>query len=177
MKGVRPHYDAEKIAVRVRELAAEIAGSDLDHQPFLLVPILKGAFVFGADLIRELDRLGVHPEVDFVKLSSYGSGTTSSRDVKAVGDWPEKISGRRILIVDDIIDTGHSLAYARKEFLDRGAADVRICVLLDKPSRREVDLKPDFIGFEVENLFFVGYGLDYAEEYRGLPYVGTLEQS
>lgn len=168
-------YSTDEIAERVQALAREIAAalpSDV-----LMVIVLKGAFVFAADLIRALNQVGVHPRVTFVSLSSYGLATESSGQVTMRGEMPEHVSGRRLLLVDDILDTGRTLAHAKKLLLDRGAREVRVCVLLDKPARREVPFEPDFVGFSVGDRFVVGYGIDYAEEFRDLPYLGALAEA
>ncbi len=167
-------YTEDRIAARVRALSHEIA-ADLPSD-FLMVVVLKGAFVFAADLIRELHELNIHPEVGFITLSSYGSGTTSSGIVRVIGTLPDNIAGRRVLLVDDILDTRRTLAHARDLLLKEGAAEVRLCVLLDKPSRQEVTVTADYVGFTIDDVFVVGYGIDFAEAYRGLPYIGIVQQ-
>ena len=168
---------ADRIERRVRELAAEIAkardpgaGPDL----FVLV-LLKGAFVFAADLIRALHGHGVAAEVDFLTLASYGAGTESAGHIRLVAEPRLDPHGREVLLVDDILDTGRSLDFARRYAEGRGAKPVRSCVLLDKPSRRTLPVKADFVGFEVPDRFIVGYGIDFAEQYRHLPFVAALE--
>lgn len=164
-------FDAGTIARRVDELAAEIARIPDD---LLVVIVLKGSFVFAADLLRALDRSGKHPRVDFISLASYGTGTESSGEVRLTRDLSEDVRGESVLIVDDILDTGRTLAYAADLMAARGAAAVRSCVLLDKRERREVDVDADFVGFDVGNVFVVGYGIDLAHRYRSLPYVGAI---
>ena len=128
-----------------------------------------------ADLFRALHKAGLTPRVEFLRLSSYGNSKESSGEVLVSGQIPSNVEGRHVLVVDDILDTGRSLAYAKQIFVERGAAQVSSCVLLDKPARREVDVSADFTGFEVEDLFVVGYGIDYADDYRYLPYIGTVD--
>jgi hypoxanthine phosphoribosyltransferase len=172
---VRVLHDAAAIAERVEHLARQVAArapTDL-----VVVGVLKGSFIFVADLVRALDRLGVTPEVEFMRLSSYGRSQESAGTVRLLGEPPAAISGRNVLLVDDIADTGGSLDFARRFFVERGAAQVLTCVLLDKPSRRRVAFTPDFAGFTVGNEFVVGYGLDDAERYRHLPYLGVADAS
>jgi hypoxanthine phosphoribosyltransferase len=170
-------FDEARIAQRIAELADEIApdySSRSDAPPPILVVLLKGAFVFAADLVRELDRRGVHPEVDFLSVSSYGDGTESSGVVRLRSEPSAVLEGRRVLLVDDILDTGRSLDHARRLLAERGAVEVRTCVLLDKPSRRAVACEADHVGFHVPDEFLVGYGIDHAERYRHLPYLGVV---
>ncbi len=163
----------EDIAGRVIGLAGEIAGSA--GKNLLIVVILKGSFVFAADLIRALERAGVEPQVDFMTLSSYGTGTESSGSVALVRDISEDVSGRDVLIVDDILESGRTLAFARDLMRTRGASTVRTCLLLDKAGKRDVPIEADYCGFEIGDSFVVGYGLDYAHHYRGLPYIGVVQ--
>jgi hypoxanthine phosphoribosyltransferase len=139
-----------------------------------MVGLLKGSFLFMADLIRALDAKGCRPRVDFLTLSSYGHGTESSGEVRLTGEVPGEVAGREVLLIDDIADTGRSLAYARELLEAKGAKGIRICALIDKPVRREVEVAVDFIGFTVGDVFVVGYGIDYAEQYRHLPYIGHI---
>jgi hypoxanthine phosphoribosyltransferase len=141
----------------------------------LVVGVLKGSFIFVADLVRALDRLGVAPEVEFMRLSSYGRSREGAGVVRLLGEPPAPVSGRNVLLVDDIADTGRSLDFARTFFVERGAAQVLTCVLLDKPSRRRVPFAPEFVGFEVGDEFVVGYGLDEGERFRHLPYLAVAE--
>ena len=166
-------YGEAEIAERVIALAGEVAA--VLPADFLMVGLLKGSFVFVADLIRALDRLGCRPRVEFMRLSSYGSGKQSSGEVHLIGDVPTDVAGRAILLVDDIVDSGRSISYARTLLLERGAAQIWTCALLDKPSRREIDVPSDFVGFTIPDLFVVGYGIDYAEGYRHLSYIGTVD--
>lgn len=169
---VRELLSEDTIKARLETLALEISGKC--SKDVLVIGLLKGGFVFTADLFRALDKVGMTPRVEFMRLSSYGSSKESSGEVLLSGNVPA-VEGREVLVVDDILDSGRSLAYAKAIFEDRGAAKVMGCVLLDKPARREVDIAADFVGFEVEDLFVVGYGIDYAENYRHLPYVGVVE--
>lgn len=160
----------EEIAKRVKELAAEI-NRDYAGKPLLVVCILRGATIFFADLFRELTG---DVEVDFIAVSSYGSGASSSGEVKMLKDFSSPVAGKHLLIVEDIIDTGVTLVYLKKLLEARGPASVKLCALLDKPSRRKVALKGDYIGFEIPNEYVVGFGLDYAEKFRNLPDVCVL---
>jgi hypoxanthine phosphoribosyltransferase len=172
MTSVTKLFDQNEIAQQVERLAGEIAGAmGVD---FLLVGILKGSFVFLADLIRALDRAGCEPRVEFIRLRSYGLARETSGDVRLIGEMPE-VAGRAVVLVDDIADTGLSLVHGRALLQEAGAAEVRTCALVDKPSRRKVDLQLDFVGFTVGDHFVVGYGIDYAERYRHLPYIGAID--
>ncbi len=166
-------FDATAIAARVDDLAREIA-ADLPTN-FVVVGLLKGSFVFVADLVRSLDRCGCAPAVEFMRVASYGHRKTSSGKVRLIGEPPQGLDGRDVLLVDDITDTGRSLEFARRVVRERGAARIWTCTLLDKPSRREIELSADFVGFSVPDVFVVGYGVDYAERYRHLPYIGTVD--
>lgn len=165
-------YAAADVDRRIEDLAREIVTTL--PEDFLLIGVLKGCFMFVADLARALDRAGATPGIEFIRLASYGLGKESSGEVQVVGDLPGDIRGRQVLVVDDIQDTGRTLAVAQRLLIQRGAAKVWSCALLDKPSRREVDFKADFIGFDIEDVFVVGYGIDYAERYRHLPYIGIV---
>jgi hypoxanthine phosphoribosyltransferase len=170
---MRVLFSAEEIAARVEALAAEIARTI--PAEFVMVGLLKGGALFVADLARALDRAGARPEIEFMRLASYGLGTESSGSVRLLGDVPTGLAGRPVLLVDDIVDTGRSIAYAAAQLRRRGVCDLWKCALLDKPQRREVEIALDFIGFSVGNLFVVGYGTDFAEKYRHLPYIGVVE--
>jgi len=172
MAAVRKLYDEAAIAERVGELAEQIAATL--PPDFTIVGMLTGCFVLVADLVRALDRLGSSPRVGFIHLSSYGQSRESSGHVKLIGEVPD-VAGRQILLVDDIVDTGRTQAFARQLLLEHGAARVWACALLDKPSRREVAATADFVGFTVDDLFLVGYGVDFADQYRHLPYIGTID--
>ncbi len=160
----------ERLDARIMEMGREIT-RDFRDQPPIMVCILKGAFIFFADLIRHVD---LPIRIDFMAASSYGSGTESSGEVHVTRDLPLDITGQNIMLVEDIIDSGRTLAYLKKLLLSRNAREVTITTLLDKPSRRVVDLKPDYCGFTIPDSFVIGYGLDYAEKYRNLPEIGIL---
>ncbi len=166
-------FSADDIAARVEVLADGIAAT-LPPE-VVLVGVLKGCFVFAADLVRALFRRGVTLRVEFIRLSSYGLSRASSGHVGLSGAVPEGIRGRPVLLVDDIVDTGHTLAFAVPLLRQHGAARVWTCVLVDKPSRREVAFTPDFTGFEVPDVFIVGYGIDYAEQHRERPDIAALD--
>jgi len=173
MAGIRVLFSAEEIAARVDALAAEIARTLPDD--LVVVGLLKGAAVFVADLVRALDRARARPEIEFIRLSSYGTAKESSRQVQLLGNVPAGLAGRPVLLIDDIVDTGRSIAYAAALLRQRGIGDLWTCALLDKPQRREVEVAIDFIGFSIDDVFVAGYGTDYAEKYRHLPYIGVLE--
>jgi hypoxanthine phosphoribosyltransferase len=164
--------DETRLQERVRALAEAIRADYEDVDDLLLLCVLKGAFIFLADLTRLLQ---TPHEVDFMAVSSYGAGTTSSGAVRIVLDLKEDISGRHVLIVEDIIDSGRTLDYMRRNLLARAPASLRICTLLNKPSRREVDVPVDYIGFDIPDEFVVGYGLDYGQLYRNLPFIAVLK--
>lgn len=160
----------EQIRTRIRELGAEIAGEYRDKNP-MFVGVLKGCFVFMADLIRSVD---VRCTLDFMAVSSYGSGTVSTGAVKINKDLSQDIAGRHVIVVEDILDSGITLSYLTKYLSGRDPASIKIVTLLDKPARRRADIRADYVGFEIEDAFVVGYGLDYNETYRNLPYIGIL---
>ena len=162
----------QELQARIAELGQAINAAYTDADRPLLVCVLKGAFMFLADLVRHLE---VRHEVDFMEISSYGRGTASSGVVRILLDLGECIEGRNVLIVEDIIDSGRTLDYITRNLRTRGPASIRICTLLSKPSRREIDIPVDFVGFEVPDEFVAGYGLDFAEEYRNLPFIGVLK--
>lgn len=165
-------FDAEKIAARTQILAGEIKTAGFAD--LLVVPVLKGSFVFGADLLRALHAAGVTLEVDFIFLSSYRDTTSSSGQVNILRDIETPVRGREVLLVDDILESGRTLAFAKDLIAARGAERVATCVLLDKPGGRAVEIDADFRGFECPDVFVVGYGMDLANRYRELPYVGRL---
>jgi len=173
-----PHLDRElftaaEIRARVNAIADEIA-RDFGTDDFLAVSLLKGSFVFTADLIRALARHHVNPMVDFLALSSYGSDCNSSGKVTLRHELSLPVKGHRVLLIDDILDTGLTLQTACSMLAGLGASQIRTCVLLDKPSRRVVPVSADYTGFQVEDVFVVGYGLDYNNRYRHLPGLATL---
>lgn len=169
---VVPLIGAAEIAARVEALAEHIVGdygTDL-----VLVPVLKGAFVFAADLMRALSRHGASVRVDFLRLSSYGAATRSSGRVTLIGPLPE-VAGARVLVVEDVLDTGRSARFAVDQMVRAAAAEVRLCTLLDKPSRRTEDVTADYVGFVIPDRFVVGYGIDWNERYRERPDVAAVE--
>lgn len=173
------HKDVEKILVTEREISklnkriANQINKDLNGEPLLVIIILKGSTPFAMDLIKHLD---MPVEMDFMQVSSYGKSTSSSGFINLKKDIEQDISGKNVLIVEDIIDSGNTLFKLKTLFEDRNAKSVRICTLLDKPSRRVVDVKVDYVGKEIPDEFVIGYGLDYDEKYRNLPYVGVLKR-
>lgn len=173
MGAVRTLFSEDEIAARVASLARQIA--DALPEDFVVVGVLKGSFIFVADLVRALSRLGRRPGIEFIRLASYGSGRTSGGTVTLVGDVPAAIRGRPVLLVDDIADTGHTLQAAVPLLREHGATRVWSCVLIDKPTRREVPIAADFKGFDVPDIFIVGYGIDYADQHRERPDIGTID--
>ena len=174
------HQDIESVLMseetlrkRVRELGETIS-RDYAGKEVLMVGVLRGAFVFMADLARAIT---IPLAIDFMAVSSYGASTSSSGVVRIIKDFDENVEGKHILIVEDIIDSGLTLKYLYNQILSRKPASVRICTLLDKPERRKTDVPVDYNGFSIPDAFVVGYGLDYAERYRNLPYIGVLKPS
>jgi hypoxanthine phosphoribosyltransferase len=163
---------ADQIRARVTELAQQISADYPAGEELHLVAVLKGAFVFLGDLMRAINR---PLSIDFMAVSSYGKGTTSSGEVRVLKDVDSRLEGRNIVIVEDIVDTGLTLAYLQEILHARGPKTLKTACLLSKPSRRMVDVKVDYIGFTIEDRFVVGYGLDYAEQYRHLPYLAVLD--
>ena len=161
----------EQITERAKEIAAQI-NEEYKGEQVCLVGTLKGAIMWMAELMKYLT---CDTEIDFVVASSYGSGTTTSGVVRIKKDLDTDIYGKNVIIIEDIVDTGTTLKHLKAHFADRNPKSIKICTLLDKPSRRLVDLKADYVGFSIENLFVVGYGLDYDQKYRNLPYVSYLE--
>lgn len=163
----------EEIQLKVKELGATLT-SDYDGKFPLAIGVLKGALPFMADLIKHID---TYLELDFMDVSSYGKSTVSSGEVKIIKDLDTSVEGRDILIMEDIIDSGLTLSYLVELFRYRKANSIKIVTLLDKPSGRKAEIKADYVGFEVPDAFVVGYGLDFAERYRNLPYIGVLKPS
>jgi hypoxanthine phosphoribosyltransferase len=162
--------DEDRLQERIRELGRELS-EDYEGRELLLVGVLKGAVFFMADLMRSLS---VPCEIDFMAISSYGASTDSSGIVRILKDLDINIEGRHVLVVEDIIDSGLTLSYLLRNLESREPASLEICALLTKPDRREIDVPVRYIGFEIPNKFVIGYGLDFAERYRNLPYVGVL---
>ena len=162
----------EQIDARVKEIAAEIK-RDFGDEELIMICILRGSCYFFADLTRALDN---PVRLEFMSVSSYGSGTTSSGEVRINQDVNCRIEDKNVIIVEDIIDTGYTLSYLKRIMLERRPKTLKICTLLDKPSRREAEIEGDYVGFSIPNEFVVGYGLDYAQKYRNLPDVGVLKE-
>jgi hypoxanthine phosphoribosyltransferase len=165
-------FTPEAIAARLSAIAVKIADEKLDN--LLVVAILKGSFIFAADLIRALHRVGLAPEVDFMTLSSYRDSRVSSGQVSILRDMDLDVLGRNVLIVDDVLDSGRTLAFAKDLIAARGARKIKACVLLDKRVKRAVSVEVDFCAFECPDIFVVGYGMDVAHRYRELPFVGRV---
>ena len=164
--------DRDTLAARVAELGAEVS-ADYEGRDLLLIGVLKGAVFFMADLMRHLT---VPCEVDFMAISSYGDATDSSGIVRILKDLDINIEGRHVLVVEDIIDSGLTLSYLIRNLESRGPASIAVCALLTKPERRAIEVPVRYVGFEIPDRFVVGYGLDFAERYRNLPYVGVLDE-
>ena len=162
---------AKAIAARVEALARDIAEFYSGTEKLVVVGLLRGSFIFIADLVRELD---LPVEVDFLEVSSYGNATESSREVRILKDLRGEIEGRDVLLVEDIVDTGHTLRHVLELLATRHPKRIEVCALLDKPSRREVQVKARWIGFEIPDKFVVGYGIDYAQRNRNLPHIGAV---
>jgi hypoxanthine phosphoribosyltransferase len=170
---IRVLYDAAAIAARNAEMAREIA--DAGYNDLLVISILKGSFIFAADLIRAFHGAAIAPEVEFLSLSSYRSGTVSSGEVTVVRDIDSDVRGRDVLLIDDILESGRTLAFARDMMGSRGANRIGIAVLLEKPGKRAKPVDADHVGFVCPDLFVVGYGMDVAHAFRELPFVGVVE--
>jgi len=164
-------YERETIKKRVGELGKEL-GKNYKGKDLVVVSLLKGSFVFTADLTREMD---IPLEVDFMTTASYGNSEISSGDVKILQDIRSDIEGKDVLIVDDIIDTGHTIVRVIDHLKEKKPNSIKVCVMLDKPSRRQIDISPDYVGYEIPDVFIVGYGLNYGKYYRNTPYIFTFE--
>lgn len=161
----------EELEEKVQVIADKIAVDYKDKNPVFL-GILKGSFVFMADLMRKIN---IYCDIDFMAVSSYGNRSTTSGAVKINKDLSQDIDGRHVVIVEDILDSGVTLSYLKNYLMNRNPASIAICTLLDKPARRKADIKADYFGFDIPDEFVVGYGLDYAERYRNLPFIGVLK--
>ena len=171
-KNINVLFSASQIAERNLELAKDIARHD--YKDLLVIAILKGSFVFAADLIRAMHDAGLSPEVEFITVSSYGAGTVSG-DVKVLRDIDSHVEGRDVLLIDDILESGKTLKFTRDLMMSRGAKSVSVAVLLDKSVRRQImDLNAEYVGFDCPDYFVVGYGMDVAHAFRELPYVGVV---
>ncbi|MCT4608691.1 MAG: hypoxanthine phosphoribosyltransferase [Pelagimonas sp.] len=162
---------AKTIAARIEDLSREISQEFSDTDKLVVVGLLRGSFVFIADLVRELD---MPVEVDFLEASSYGNAMESSREVRILKDIRGQIEGRDVLVVEDIVDTGHTLTHVKHLLESRNPRKLKTIALLDKPTRREADIRGDWIGFEIPDEFVVGYGIDFAQRNRNLPYIGKV---
>ncbi|TAE83277.1 MAG: hypoxanthine phosphoribosyltransferase [Alphaproteobacteria bacterium] len=169
---ITPLFTAEQIATTQSKLARSIR-QELG-QELLVMGLLKGSFVFIADLVRAMHHRGCTPQIDFMTLSSYGNDKESSGAVRMMSAHHDDLEGKPILLVDDILESGRTLSFAKQWLFDRGAASVHVCVLLDKPHKRVMPIEADYVGFTIEDQFVVGYGLDYAGYYRELPFIGAL---
>ena len=166
-------YTEEELQARVKELGAQITADYADKENILLISVLRGSYIFMADLSRAINLPCL---IDFMSVSSYGAGTISSGQVEIKKDISSSIEGYHVIIVEDILDSGNTLYYLMDVLKARKAASIRICTLLDKPERRQKPIKADYYGFVVPDAFVVGYGLDYNERYRNLPYIGVLKR-
>jgi len=170
------HYISElQIQLRCLQLAQEIAG-DYGGKSLMVIAVLKGAFMFAADLVRRLWKHDLNPELDFIRASSYGSGTVPQGEVRIHFDVERDLSNMDVLLVDDIIDTGETIRCVHEYLASKNPKSLRTCVLLNKPARRKVEFQPEYVGFEIPNFFVVGYGLDFNEKYRCLPYLTRLNE-
>jgi hypoxanthine phosphoribosyltransferase len=163
---------AEQLQDRIREIGAEITRDYAGRRPELIC-VLKGAIVFMSDLMRAID---LNLTIDFIAVSSYGKGANSTGEVKILKDLDGPLEGRDIILIEDILDTGLTLSYLAQNFRARGATSIKLVALLNKPGRRKVDVTPDYVGFEIPDKFVVGYGLDFGERYRNLPYIGVVKE-
>lgn len=171
-KRISTLFSPQQIAQRNAEMAAQMHGKV--HKDLLVIAVLKGSFVFAADLIRAMHASGLEPEVEFITLSSYGAGTQSG-EVKILRDVDSDVKGRNILLIDDILESGNTLRFARDLMVERGASNVEIAVLLDKHTKRSADVVANYVGFDCPDHFVVGYGMDVGHAFRELPFVGIVE--
>lgn len=169
---IEPMISAKEIAARIEQMATSIGEQFDQSDQIVVIGLLRGSFMFISDLVRELS---LPVEVDFIETSSYGDSTESSREVRILKDLRGEIEGRDILIVEDIVDTGHTLNHVKQLLAARKPRRMLVCALLDKPSRREADVTADLVGFEIPDKFVVGYGIDYAQRNRNLPYIGAVK--
>jgi hypoxanthine phosphoribosyltransferase len=174
-KNVRILFDEAAIAARNEKLAMEIATTPFDN--LLVIAVLRGSFVFAADLIRALHHAGMSPQIEFIQLTSYREAITSSGQVDIVRDIDSDVRGRDVILIDDILESGRTLAFAKDLLAARGAKRVLTCVLLDKKDKRAVNIQADYVGFDCPDLFVVGYGMDVAHSFRELPFVGVVDHS
>lgn len=168
-------FTESEIAQRIDALAKDIANAGFEN--LLVVAVLKGSFVFAADLVRAMHRVGVTPEIEFMHLRSYGAGTVSSGTIEVLRDIESDVEGRDVLLIDDILESGRTLAFARDRLMERGAHRVSVVALLDKPGKRHVEIEADFVGFDCPDRFVIGFGIDMAHAYRQLPYIGAVAET
>ena len=166
-------FSEKMIAEKVEELGKQITSEYSKDDQIVVIGVLKGANIFLGDLVRKID---LPLSIDFMAVSSYGTSTTSSGIVKILKDLDLEIEGKHVLIIEDIVDTGLTLKYLTENLKSRNVASLKICTLLDKPLRRKCDLHIDYVGFEIPDAFIVGYGIDYAEKFRNLPYIATIKE-
>lgn len=164
-------FSREEIKEKVISLAKDIE-RDMEDD-FVVISLLRGSFIFASDLVREIDKL---VEIDFLTTSSYGHSESSSGEVKFLTDLRTDIEDRNVLVVDDILDTGNTLYAVKDKLMEKNPKSLKTCVLLDKPSRREADVSADYVGFEIDDIFIVGYGLNYGDHYRNVPYIYTYKE-
>ncbi len=170
-KKERTLFSREEINKRVVELGNQVS-EDYKNKDLVVISLLRGSFIFTSDLVRELS---IPVNVDFITTASYGHDEVSTGDVDIVHDLRTEVKGKDILIVDDIIDSGYTLKKVIEHLRSKQANSIKICVMLDKPTRRKVDLQPDYVGFSIPDVFIVGYGLNYGDHYRNIPYIFTFE--
>lgn len=170
-KKERVLYSREEISTRVKELGV-IISNDYKDKDLLVVSLLRGSFIFTSDLVREVS---IPVEVDFMTTASYGHDEVSSGNVEIIHDLRTKVEGREVLIVDDIMDSGHTLKMVKERLESKNPNSIKICVMLDKPTRRQVELHPDYVGYSIPDVFIVGYGLNYGDHYRNIPYIFTFD--
>ncbi len=170
---IKVMIDEKTLHKRIKELAKNIE-KDFKDEEIILICILKGSVYFTVDLSKYIKKSDV--TLEFMKASSYGDGTETTREVKVTLDLKSSIENKNVIIIEDILDSGYTLDYLYNYLLEKNPKSLKICVLLDKKERREKDVKADYVGFEIDNKFVVGYGLDYAEKYRNLPYIGYVEE-
>lgn len=168
---IRQMFSEEEVNNKIREMG-DLISQDMEGEPLKIICILKGASFFACELAK---RISVPVFIDFMSVSSYGNATESSGAVRITRDLDSPINGENVLVVEDIIDSGRTLSYLLENLKSRGAKSVRLCTLLDKPDRRLIDVPVDYVGYSIPDEFVVGYGLDYAQKYRNLPYIGVVE--
>lgn len=172
-RDVRVLFSEEQIAERIEQMAEVIAKTE--YRDLLVIAVLKGSFMFAADLLRELHRKGLSPQVEFVHLSSYLEGQVSQGHITILKDIDSNVAGRDVLLLDDILESGRTLAFAKDLLTARGARRVEVGVMLEKPNKRAVQIEADYVGFRTPDVFVVGYGMDVAHNFRQLPFIGVVD--